>query len=42
MVVWEIYLLTIILHVEDIHALGYGHVYSIESHGGVMSMTYMK
>jgi hypothetical protein len=29
-----------ILHVKDVLAPGYGHVYSIESHGGVMFATY--
>jgi hypothetical protein len=30
----------IILHFKDVPALGYGHVYSIEFHGGVMSTMY--
>ncbi len=29
-----------ILQVKDVPNLGYGHVYSIESHGGVMVVTY--
>lgn len=33
-------LITNILQVKDVPNLGYGHVYSIESHGGVMVVTY--
>jgi hypothetical protein len=32
-------LLAIILHVKHVFVLGYGHVYSIEFHGGVMFAT---
>jgi hypothetical protein len=33
-------LTTIILQLKDVPDLGYGHVYSIESHGGMMVVTY--
>jgi hypothetical protein len=33
-------LLNIILHVKDVHVPRYGHVYSIESQGGVIFATY--
>jgi hypothetical protein len=33
-------LLNIIMHVKDALVLGYGHIYCIESHGGVMFATY--